>query len=258
MSVRIALALVTALLFAAACSNDSGPVVASTRSAAPLVADGSVPAVQWRAVLVAGDSSSPAFDNGVEEMRAKLARRGVTDITVYSADPASVPPQRLSSSRNVSAGLGTRLDVRGGTACLAFVTSHGNEEGVYLRPDRRIFGPAALDKALNEGCGAAPTVVVISACHSGTFIDNGARRPNRLVLTAAATSRTSFGCGADDEYTNYDYCLLKSFDSAETWGALAAATRTCVEGLERKMDVRASRPQLFVGAAVANLRLPGR
>lgn len=253
MSMRIAFA-VAALLLAAACGTDQPPVVAGTGTTAPLMPGGEVPAAQWRAVLIAGDSSTPAFDNGVEALRAKLARRGVTDITVYSADPASVPPQRLASSANVRAG----LSERGGAACLAFMTSHGNEDGIYLRSDRRIFPPAALDRALTAGCGSAPTVVVISACHSGTFIDNGARRPNRIILTAAATNRTSFGCGADDEYTNYDYCLLQSFDGAETWGALAAATQACVEALERKSGVRASRPQLFVGASVANLRLPGR
>ncbi|MBS0547678.1 MAG: hypothetical protein JSR24_08015 [Proteobacteria bacterium] len=253
MSVRLAFSGLI-LLLATGCVDDRLPVVAAT-AAVPQSLPAEVPAAQWRAVLVAGDSSSPAFDNGVEALRGKLSQRGVTDIAVYSADPASVPPQRMSTAANLRAGFGAHTRA---AACLAFVTTHGNEDGVYLRPDRRIFPPSALDRALNEGCGALPTVVVISACHSGTFIDNGARRPNRIVLTAAATNRTSFGCGADDEYTNYDYCLLKSFDGAETWGALAAATTACVEGLERTRGVRPSRPQLYVGAAVANLRLPGR
>jgi hypothetical protein len=101
-------------------------------------------------------------------------------------------------------------------------------------------------------------VVVVSACHSGTFIDNGVGKPNRVILTAAATNRTSFGCGADDEYTYYDRCLLHQFDGATTWSELSAATRTCVEGLERKMGAKPSMPQLFVGSDVENLRLPRR
>ena len=213
-----------------------------------------MPANQWRAILIAGDSSTPAFDNGVEEMRAKLQARGVTDITIYSADPASVPRNRLSSSGNVASA----LRGGGGQACLAFMTSHGTEDGFYLRPDRRLLSPSTLDRLLSEGCGSLPTVVVVSACHSGTFIDNGVRKPNRVILTAAATNRTSFGCGADDEYTYYDWCLLHQFDGAATWSELSAATRTCVEGLERRMGVRASMPQLFVGNDVTNLRLPGR
>lgn len=256
---RVAFAIVAGLLFLSACmpSGDAPPPVARVPApvaATVLAGNGSVPADQWRAVLVAGDSSTPAFDNGVEEMRAKLQKRGVTDIAIYSADPASVPRERLSTAINVRAALRRG----GGQACLAYVTSHGNEDGFYLRPDRRIFGPSLLDQALTEGCGSVPTVVVISACHSGTFIDNGVRRPNRVILTAAATNRTSFGCGADDEYTYYDWCLLHQFDGATTWSELSAATRTCVEGLERKTGAKASMPQLFVGSEVANLRLPGR
>ena len=253
---RIAFVALSFLL-AAACTPaaDAPPPVTQAAAIAPMIpGDGSVPANQWHAVLIAGDSATPAFDNGVEEMRAKLRRHGVVDITTYSADPASVPRERLSSSGNVAAA----LRGGGGKACLAFMTSHGAEEGFYLRPDRRLLTPPTLDRLLGEGCGSLPTVVIVSACHSGTFIDNGVRKPNRVILTAAATKRTSFGCGADDEYTYYDWCLLHAFDEAVTWSDLAASTKTCVEGLERKIGARSSLPQLFVGSDVANLKLPGR
>ena len=258
MSVRTAFGILSFFL-AAACTPtaDAPPAVTQgTVAASILSGDGSLPANQWHAVLIAGDSATPAFDNGVEEMRAKLRRRGVVDITAYSADPASVPRDRLSSSANVAAAL--RGGGSGAKACLAYMTSHGDVAGFFLRPDRRLLTPPTLDRLLAEGCGALPTVVIVSACHSGTFIDNGVRRPNRVILTAAATNRTSFGCGADDEYTYYDWCLLHAFDEAVTWSDLAASTKACVEGLERRKGVRPSLPQLFVGSEVANLRLPGR
>jgi hypothetical protein len=222
----------------------------------PAAPDGSgIPADAWHAILIAGDSSTPAFDNGVEAMREKLAARGVRNIAIYSADPASVPAGRLSSSTNVRAALSSV----GGRACLAFITSHGNEDGFFLRPDRRIFGPELLDRMLDQGCGKAPTVLIVSACHSGTFINDETRRSNRVILTAAATDRTSFGCGADDEFTYYDKCLLQQFDGAGTWRELARATRMCVENLERRLGVgKTSQPQSFVGEGVAELRLPGR
>src|SRR5471030_1861282 len=130
MSVRIAFVALSFLL-AVACtpSADTPPPITQAAATAPMLSgDGSVPANQWHVVLVAGDSATPAFDNGVEEMRAKLRRRGVVDITAYSADPASVPRERLSSSANVAAAL------RGGggaRACLAFMTSHGDEAGFF-------------------------------------------------------------------------------------------------------------------------------
>jgi hypothetical protein len=256
MSVRIAFVALSVLL-AVACtpSADTPPPITQAAAAPMLPGDGGVPANRWHAVLIAGDSATPAFDNGVEEMRAKLRKLGVVDITTYSADPAGVPRERLSSSGNVGAAL---RGSGGAKACLAFMTSHGSEDGFYLRPDRRVLTPPTLDRLLAEGCGSVPTVVIVSACHSGTFIDNGMRRPNRVILTAAATNRTSFGCGADDEYTYYDWCLLHQLDGASTWGDLARSTKTCVEGLERKIGARPSQPQFFVGSEVANLRLPGR
>ena len=255
MSVRTAFVVIASFLLVSACTPSVEAPPPVTHAAAVTPGAESIPANMWHAVLIAGDSATPAFDNGVEEMRATLQRHGVVDITTYSADPESVPRERLSSSGNVSAAL---RGSGGKQACFAFMTSHGNEDGFYLRPDRRLLSPSTLDRLLGEGCGSVPTVVIVSACHSGTFIDNGVRRPNRVILTAAATNRTSFGCGADDEYTYYDWCLLHQLDDAATWGELAASTRSCVEGLEIKMGVRPSQPQLFVGAEVANLRLPGR
>jgi hypothetical protein len=246
-------AAVLLALFVAGCvaDDDAPPPLKQVSSAAPAV---SIPADRWRAVLVAGDNSSPAFDNGIDTLRERFAAMGVRDITSYSSAPAG-GGERLASSRNVLNALHTR----GGQACLVYMTSHGDESGFFLRPDRRLLSPAALDRALSEGCGTVPTVLIVSACHSGTFIDARTRRPNRIILAAAATDRTSFGCGASDDYTYYDQCFLQQLDGASTWAGLAQATRTCVETLERRLGVRQqSRPQLFVGAAVANLRLPGR
>jgi hypothetical protein len=251
MSLRVAAAIVLAVLVGACTPDDPPPLAHAQAATAPPPANGSVPASRWHAVLVAGDNSSPAFANGVDTLRERLASLGVRDIRLlYAADPA-----RLSTSTNVRNALATL----GGEACLAFVTSHGEERGFFLRADRRIFGPALFDQALAAGCGAVPTVVVVSACHSGTFINDQTRKPNRIIMTAAATDRTSFGCGADDDYTYYDQCFLQALDGATTWRELALGTRSCVETLERRLGVRQeSHPQLFVGDAVANLRLPGR
>jgi hypothetical protein len=234
----------------AGCTNsDEPPLPASVVANAPALG---IPANRWRAVLVAGDNSSPAFDNGIDTLRERIAGMGVRAITVYSASPGR---GQLSTARNVEAGLRSG----GGDACFVYMTSHGDQSGFFLRPGRQMLSPAALDEAVSQGCGERPTVVVVSACHSGTFITPQARRPNRIIIAAAATDRTSFGCGADNDYTYYDQCFLQQLDGAATWRGLAEATRLCVQSLERRLGVRReSRPQIFVGAAVANLKLPGR
>ena len=180
-----------------------------------------MPADRWRAVLIAGDNNSPAFDNGVEALRDKLVGRGVRNISVLTSDPAGNPSLQVATAANVS----TALRNGSGEACLVFITSHGDENGVVLRAAKGMVEPATLGNALDAGCGTRPTVVIVSACHSGIFLTPAMRRPNRVVLTAAAAARVSFGCGAGDQYTYYDQCLLQQFDGATTWRALATAAR---------------------------------
>ena len=221
-------AIALAVLFAAACipETTSAPPPSSRGTAVAAVpVSGVVPAGRWRAVLIAGDNNSPAFDNGVQSMRDKLVAHGVRDIAVYSS-AASKAPAVLASVANVA----TAVRAGGGDACFVFITSHGEERGFFLRPDRRLFDPGSLDRVLNAGCGSLPTVVVVSACHSGTFLTPDMRKPNRVILTAAATDRTSFGCGpATSTPTTTNACCSSS--TAPRRGAIsplppAPASRT--------------------------------
>ena len=255
MVIRVA-ALVALLTSLIGCTPDSGAAPPSGRSTAMATLPGDVPAVRWHAVLIAGDNNSPSFDNGIDALRDKLSARGVRDIRMLTSDPGRNPSAEVATASNVSSAL---RNANGAEACLAFITSHGTEAGVVLRQANGVVRPSALDNALDAGCGTLPTVVVVSACHSGVFLTPAMRQSNRVVLTAAAADRVSFGCGAGDLFTYYDQCLLQQFDAASTWGQLAQATRTCVQNLEKSMGIRTpSQPQIFVGSAVANLRLPGR
>lgn len=250
--------IIALALLAAACTSEAAgtpPPTARSTAMAAAPSNGTVPAGRWRAVLIAGDNNSPAFDNGVQSLREKLVAHGVTNISVFSSSAAGTSPAQLASTANVA----TALRAGGGDACFVFITSHGEEKGFVLKTDRRLFDPGSLDRVLSAGCGSVPTVVVVSACHSGTFLTPDMRKPNRVILAAAAKDRSSFGCGAGDQYTYYDQCLLQQFDGAATWRDLAVAARACVENLERRMGVRPpSLPQTFVGAQVEDLRLPQR
>jgi len=251
-----ALSLAALLLVACTPEMAGAPPASSRAPGGPTTTAGiAVPASRWHVVLIAGDNDSPAFDNGVRAMRDKLASQGVRDIQSFTSNPAANPSLPVATAANVSSA----LRGGGGEACLAFITSHGDETGFVLKQARGTVGPATLDSALDAGCGTRPTVVVVSACHSGVFLSSGMRQPNRIVLTAAAPDRASFGCGATDRYTYYDQCLLQQFDTVSTWQQLGQATQACVEALERRMAVSPpSRPQTFIGSAVASLRLPGR
>ena len=255
MLIRVA-ALAALLASLIGCTPDSDAAPPSGRSTAMATLPGEVPAARWHAVLIAGDNNSPSFDNGIDALRDKLSARGVRDIRLFTSDPARNPSAEIASASNVSAAL---RNAGGAGACLVFITSHGTEAGFVLRQANGVVRPGTLDGALAAGCGSLPTVVVVSACHSGVFLTPAMRQPNRVVLTAAAADRVSFGCGAGDRFTYYDQCLLQQFDAASTWAQLAQTTRTCVQNLEKAMGIRtSSQPQIFVGSAVANLTIPGR
>jgi len=216
----------------------------------------------YKTVLIAGDWSAAAFDHATAAMQERLLARQV----------APTDLQRLSAARNVVGRNGVQSSTLGhvlaaiehmhpgpGEGCFVFATSHGAYgEGLVLVPSQDFLTPAALDHALDVGCGNAPTVAIISACFSGSFAKPPMARANRVILTAARDDRTSFGCGAGFQYTVYDRCLLQAVDHSATWPAAYQMIKTCVATQEKAYKVKASEPQAWFGDAVAGLALPGR
>jgi hypothetical protein len=211
--------------------------------------------LHYKAVLVAGDRSAPAFDHATEAMRARLIARHVApaDIQRLSAAPVARDEVRSSTLGHVLSAI-ARMHPAPGQGCFVFMTSHGAYKGgLVLVPSRDYLTPAALDNALTAGCGNAPTVAIVSGCFSGTFTKPPMARANRIVLTAAREDRPSFGCGADFEYTVYDRCLLEAMDLGGTWPDAYARIQTCVTGQEHEMGFRASEPRAWFGAAVREM-----
>lgn len=212
-------------------------------------------AVPYKAVLIAGDGSLPVFDNAMDGVAADLRRAGAaSDIVRLSGTGAG---------RSLPATVGNVVEAiaamrpAAGQGCLVFATSHGvHGGGLYLSAEEEVLTPATLDRALQAGCGSAPTVVVVSSCFSGSFAQAPMARPNRVILTAARVDRTSFGCGAGETYTVYDRCLLGRLDKRGTWPVAYDAIRRCVGAEERREGVTPSLPQAWFGGAVAGLTLP--
>ncbi len=217
------------------------------------------PGQRWAAVLVAGDDSLRVFDNATAQMAAVLqAGAAAPGIHRLSADSAA-PHALLATRRRVLEAIAA-LHPAPGAACLVFVTSHGaHGVGTYLAPHEEFLTPRDLDAALRAGCGAAPTVAIVSACYSGGFARAPMARPNRILLTAARADRPSFGCDAGRELTFYDQCLLGTLHAGRgTWPEVIAETGRCVTRLETELDAAPSEPQSFVGADVAGLPVVGQ
>jgi hypothetical protein len=148
--------------------------------------------------------------------------------------------------------IGKRMDANE-DVLIVYLTSHGSEKhrlSVDLRPlELAEVDPARLRKALDDA-GIRWRVIVVSACYSGGYVEP-LRDERTLVITAAAATRQSFGCGAESDFTYlakalFDEELRGSFSFEE---AFANARRT-IEAREREQGFAPSEPQIHVGAAI--------
>ena len=146
-------------------------------------------------------------------------------------------------------------------ACLFFATSHGNMAGLRLEAEggrSRVLSPGELDRLLDQHCGDRPTVAILSDCDAGVFLDSRMRQPNRILIAASSRGRTSYGAKLYERHVNFDRCLMGAIDAgASTWREAFQRTLPCVQERETWLGVRASDPQAFFGAAVADLAIPG-
>ena len=225
----------------------------------PAQPTGPIQKVHWRALAAAGEDNAPVFDNAVDEMVKILGAHGVAPIDRFTSDPMLQEPDRpITTANNMATALNASRPGPG-EGCLVFLTSHGSRQGLVLRDDLDNDGnlsPSTLGRILDEGCGSAPTVAIVSGCYSGIFIGGVTEAPNRIILTAARDDRTSFGCGFEFQYTYFDDCLFQSWPDAQTWAGLYRATAACVRSKERAINAIPSEPQGYFGAQVANLGMP--
>jgi hypothetical protein len=205
----------------------------------------------WKAVLIAGDNSEPAFDNAVDSMAEKLVGFGVRSEDIAILKASATDGQAADRGHIFDAF--DALAPAGNDGCFVFITSHGaDDRGLVMRAAQSFLGPDELDRLLDRRCGDRPTVVIASGCFSGVFA-GGESMPaaNRTILTASRRDRTSFGCNADRQYTIFDECVLDNLDRGRPWQAVMETTRDCVVRHEDEANVRPpSAPQMFIGRNV--------
>ncbi len=212
----------------------------------------------WATAVIAADWRDgygrpiEAFDNARRDVTAGFLAAGMPRASMVDLSMRPEAPGAATASDVVQkVGAATGQAQRG---CLLYFTSHGSRDGMVFGEEDTLT-PAGMANLVHRWCGARPTVVIVSACYSGVFI-NALAAPNRMVLTAASRERTSFGCSAEETWPWFDGCVIESLPDAADFLALAAGTRACVARKEQAAGITIpSEPQLFVGAEM-QLRLP--
>lgn len=135
---------------------------------------------------------------------------------------------------------------------ILFLTSHGIE-GLFAVQfpgfPLNHLTPQRLARILDRS-GIKNRVVIISACHSGSFIP-ALSQPTALVMTAARADRTSFGCSNESEWTWFGDALFNHALRQTT--SLPRAFETAkglIAGWEARDKFKPSEPQIFIGGAI--------
>lgn len=257
------------LLYCASALMLSSPLspptaVADTREVALINSGAGLAPAQWGVVLAAGHHDKSNYDFATQDIAQRLRQVGVSNIRLLTSAPANV-------NETTGAALTTHDEIRaafaiiagqGPGACLFFITSHANRQGIFLALDtsQHYLTASQLDRYVTEACQDRPQVLILSGCHSGAMITSTmTRHPKRIVLASASPSTVSYGATTTERHLNFERCLIKAYDAgAATWRDMFHNALPCVEEREDWLRVPASKPHAFFGPAVANLRIPGR
>ncbi len=207
------------------------------------------------ALALGGTEDQSVFLTEVENVSAILdAQYGAGARTLKLANSHDHPMRYPMANRANLARALKEIGQRQGAEDLAFLflTSHGKEDLFSL--DFAEAGTTDLTapefRQMLDDSGIGPAVIVVSACHSGSFIDDIAA-PDRLVITAARGDRTSFGCRDGAEWTEFGESFFDKALRAEP--DPRNAFHVAVEDVTRKEladELTPSLPQISEGSEI--------
>jgi hypothetical protein len=207
------------------------------------------------ALALGGTEDQSVFLTEVESVAGILdAQYGAGLRTLRLANSHDHPMRYPMANRANLARTLKEIGARQGAEDLAFLflTSHGKEDMFSLQFHEAGTSDltAAEFKAMLDHSGIGPAVIVVSACFSGSFIDDIAA-PDRLIITAARGDRTSFGCRDGAEWTEFgesffDKALRTEPDPRKAFplAAVDVARKEAADGLTPSL------PQISEGSEI--------
>jgi len=129
------------------------------------------------------------------------------------------------------------------------VSTHGGVGLLSVNANGLDYPPITADQLADvlKPLQDTPTVIVLSACHSGSFIPR-LQGDNRIILTAASAARSSFGCAFEDRNTWFVEALFgPRFDASASLSQLMTQAKATITEREVLMKYPASEPQIWIG-----------
>ncbi|OOG47063.1 C13 family peptidase [Rhodanobacter sp. C01] len=207
----------------------------------------------------AGDGGEDVFRNEAEYAAQLFARRfgATTHSVVLENNPATLATRPLASWSNLEAAL-DGLDKAmqpDQDILLLYVTSHGGEDHNLLVD----MDPLPLDQIGAQDLADILAkrhfrwkVVVVNACYSGGFVPP-LHGTGTLVLTAARTDRSSFGCGSDSDITYFGRAwLVDALNRTPDFVDAFKQASGEISQWEQQDKLTASEPQIDIGIGIAD------
>ena len=212
--------------------------------------------VDLYSLVGAGHPMQQVFQREVSALSTLLEQRfdGANRVLRLGAsmqDPSAWPLLNRTNLASALQILAQKMDPRE-DVLLLYLTSHGSRKSISTQFPGLSYSnlsAAELAKAL-EASGIQNAVVVISACYSGSFVEDLAG-PGRLVLTASAADRNSFGCSDENEFTNWGRAFVADgLSQTHDFAEAAVLARELVASQEAEAGLKPSLPQISVGEGI--------
>ena len=210
-------------------------------------------------LVVGGDGREGVFARESQWVAERLGEHWSSQghrLVLANGDGSDAPLATLTSLRESLITLGNTLDPEEDLLFVHLV-SHGGSEGdlVLAQPGLSLndLTPDRFGQWLDEA-GIGYLWLVVSACYSGQWVDPLAER-RRMIFTAAAEDRTSFGCSDDSDRTWFSEALYGgALDNPgpDDPKALFKAARARVDSMETEQGIeegQRSLPRAWFGQA---------
>ena len=210
----------------------------------------------WYFMGVAGHGEQDVFRSEIELTKDyfdhQFGTAGRSVELINNANTLSaLPIASKTSIERALQSIAKKMDVNEDVLFLT-LTSHGGDKVIEMSNP-----PLALDnvdaKWLRQSLdksGIKWRVIVVSACYSGSFI-NELKSPYTLVITASAANKSSFGCSNEAEYTYFGQAFFaESLPKLRRFQPAFEAASKRIAEREKMMGFEPSEPQLVMGEAI--------
>lgn len=213
----------------------------------------------WYFLGVAGHGEQDVFRSEIEQTKALLDSqfgmkgRSAELVNNYNT-AATLPIASRTSIEQALKAIGKQMDVNEDVLFLN-ITSHGAENFLDMSNPPLALDPVEaswLRQALDKS-GIKWRVIVISACYSGSFVDE-LQSPTTLVITASAKDKTSFGCSNEADWTYFGQAFFnESLPKYRHFQSAFDAAKQSIAKRENLMGFEPSNPQWAIGAEMQKM-----